>query len=152
MDGGHHSLGETTVTELGHRVDGGRPGDIGAGSGPPTAVDRAELLRARQLVLGRLSRPDADDLTVQLAKVMAEAPYALEPAGARVGDEPAGGDRSSRLARNSAAEGEAAGADRGAGWAGQSWETDEWGHGRRAGERAADRRDRPLVERARTAV
>ena len=85
MDGEHHSLGETTVTELGHRVDGGRPGDLDAEIGPSTTVDRTELLRARQLVLGRLARSDADDLTVQLAAVMARAPWALGSAQGRPG-------------------------------------------------------------------
>ena len=36
-------LGETTVTELGHRLAGGRSGDLDADLGRSTAVDRAEL-------------------------------------------------------------------------------------------------------------
>jgi diguanylate cyclase (GGDEF)-like protein len=92
MDERHHSLGETTVTELGHRVDGGRPGDLDTEVDPSTTVDRAELLRARQLVLGRLARSDADDLTVQLAAVMARAPWGLGSAEAGRGDEPTGVD------------------------------------------------------------
>ena len=39
------------MTELGHRVDGGRPGDLDADVGPSSTMDRTELLRARQLVL-----------------------------------------------------------------------------------------------------
>ncbi|HVH21444.1 MAG TPA: EAL domain-containing protein [Pseudonocardia sp.] len=69
------------MTELGHRLDGRRPGDIAADA-PPGPVDRAELMRARQLVLGRLSRPDADDLTVQLAQVLAGVPGPMDPDGA----------------------------------------------------------------------
>ena len=86
------------MTELGHRFGGRRPGDLEADSGPLTAVERADLLRARQLVLGRLSRPDVDDLTVQLAQVMVDPPLTLGRAAGPLGDVAASDvDRADRL-------------------------------------------------------
>ena len=88
MEGGPDSLGETTVTELGQRLEGRWPGDA-ADAGPAGPVDRAELMRARQLVLGRLSRPDVDDLTIQLAQVLGGHPdeYAAADQNADVDDD-----------------------------------------------------------------
>ena len=97
-------------------------------------------MRARQLVLGRLARSDADGLTVQLAAVMAQAPWGSAEAGP--GDGRTGVDGPEMRAGD---DGEAAGEDR-VGWTGYGWPSGAASTCRSEPARPADRRrGRPLT-------